>query len=141
MGRTANPDKQIAELLFESGNRKDEVEILDVNEVEAMTLSEALEQKKMLAKRREQVMLAVDGRRLQQTVRVMDAMDVALDNMISGCSYDKDGNPMALSAMDFKFYSDAYKNLATTLDRVARLDSVDTGGKSGRISLEIKFGV
>lgn len=134
-----NADTQIAELLATSAKEQQEMEIVPIKDVEAMTLSEALEKKQELAKRREQVMLAIDGRRLKQTVRVMDAMDVALDNMISGVSYDKDGNIVNLTAMDFKFYSDAYKNLAGTLDRISRLDSVDSGGKSGRISLKIEF--
>lgn len=134
-----NPDTEIAELLAESVKEQQELEIVQVNDIETMTLSEALAKKQELAKRREQVMLTVDGRRLQQTIKVMDAMDIALDNMISGCSYDKDGNVINMSAADFKAYSDGYKNLSQTLERISRLDSVDSGGKSGRLSLKIEF--
>lgn len=118
-----------------------EVEILPVEQVEVMSMSQLQEEKQKLAARRNQVMLKLDGRRLDQSIKIMDAMDVALANMMNNFTFDEEGNPVQMTAMDFKFYSDAYKNLVNSLNTVSRLDSVDSGGKAGRVSLKIEFGV
>lgn len=133
---------ELAELIQESGNiESEEIELVPVEQVEVMSMSQLQEEKQKLAARRNQVMLKLDGRRLDQSIKIMDAMDVALDKMINQVSYDEEGNVVELSAMDFKFYSDAYKNLSNSLQTVSRLDSVDTGGKAGRVSLKIEFDV
>lgn len=133
---------ELAELIQESGNiESEEIELVPVEQVEIMSMSQLQEEKQKLAARRNQVMLKLDGRRLDQSIKIMDAMDVALDKMINQVSYDEEGNVVELSAMDFKFYSDAYKNLSNSLQTVSRLDSVDTGGKAGRVSLKIEFDV
>lgn len=124
---------------LELAKKENEVEILSVGEAEAMSIAKAVEEKQILSNRRQQVMLKLDGRRLEQSVKIMDAMDIALDKIINQFSFDEDGEPITMTAMDFKFYTDAYKNLSNSLREVSRLDSVDTGGKAGRISLEIKF--
>lgn len=133
---------ELAELIQESGNiESQEIELVTVEQAELMSMSQLQEEKQKLAARRNQVMLKLDGRRLDQSIKIMDAMDVALDKMINQVSYDEEGNATELSAMDFKFYSDAYKNLSNSLQTVSRLDSVDTGGKAGRVSLKIEFDV
>lgn len=132
---------ELAELIQESGELEtQEVEILPVEQVEIMSMSQLQEEKQKLAARRNEVMLKLDGRRLDQSIKVMDAMDVALDKMISQTTYDEDGNLVELGAMDFKFYSDAYKNLSNSLQTVSRLDTVDSGGKAGRINIKIEYG-
>lgn len=133
---------ELAEMIQKSAElESQEVELVPVEEVEVMSLSKLQEEKQKLAARRNQVMLRLDGRRLDQSVKIMDAMDVALDKMISQTTYDEEGNGVELSAMDFKFYSDAYKNLSNSLTTVSRLDSVDSGGRAGRVSLKIEFDV
>lgn len=132
---------ELAEMIQESAElESEEVELVPVEQVEVMSMTQLQEEKQKLAARRNEVMLKLDGRRLDQSIKVMDAMDVALDKMISQTTYDEDGNPVELGAMDFKFYSDAYKNLSNSLQTVSRLDSVDTGGKAGRINIKIEYG-
>lgn len=133
---------ELASMIQESADLENqEVEILPVEQVEVMSMSQLQEEKQKLAARRNQVMLKLDGRRLDQSIKIMDAMDVALANMINNFTFDEEGNPVQMTAMDFKFYSDAYKNLVNSLNTVSRLDSVDSGGKAGRVSLKIEFGV
>ncbi len=135
-------ETEIAELIQESAElESEEVELVPVEQVEVMSLSQLQEEKQKLAARRNQVMLKLDGRRLDQSVKVMDAMDVALTNMMNNFTFDEEGKPVQLTAMDFKFYSDAYKNLVSSLNTISRLDSVDSGGKAGRVSLKIEFDV
>ena len=135
-------DIELAEMINESAKlESQEVELVTTEQVEVMSMAQLQDEKQKLASRRSQVMLKLDGRKLDQSVKIMDAMDVALDKMISQCTYDELGNVVQLSAMDFKFYSDAYKNLSNSLNTVSRLDSVDSGGKAGRVSLKIEFDV
>lgn len=141
MGRRKKNEIEIANLVQEAGKLSEqEVEIIPVEQAEVMSMTQVVEEKQALAARRQEVMLKLDGRRLDQAEKVMNAMDTALDKMINQTVYDpKIGEYVDMSAMDFKFYSDAYKNLTTMLKELSRLDSVDSGGKAGRISLKIEF--
>lgn len=141
MGRRKKNEVEIANLVQEAGKLSEqEVEIIPVEQAEVMSMTQVVEEKQALAARRQEVMLKLDGRRLDQAEKVMNAMDTALDKMINQTVYDpKIGEYVDMSAMDFKFYSDAYKNLTTMLKELSRLDSVDSGGKAGRISLKIEF--
>lgn len=130
---------QLVQDNVDQAKEQQELELVEIEKVEAMTMTEALTAKQELAARRQEVMLKLDERRLTQAVKIMDAMDIALDKMIGQCTYTEDGDTVEMTAMDFKFYTDAYKNLAGILDKVSRLDSVDTGGKSTRISLKIEY--
>lgn len=133
-------DIELATLIQESTDiQKKEVEIVPVEQVEIMSMSQLQQEKQKLATQRNQVMLQMDKRRLRQAQKIMDAMDYALDSMM-GC-YDEDGQFMPVSAMDFKFYADGYKSLMNSYNLVTRIDSVDTGGKAGRVSLKIEFEV
>lgn len=141
MGRRKKNDIEIANLVQEAGKLFDqEVEIIPVEQAEVMSMTQVVEEKQALAARRQEVMLKLDGRRLEQAQKLMDAMDMALDKMINQTVYDPDNdNFINMTALDFKLYSDAYKNLTTMLKEISRLDSVDSGGKAGRISLKIEF--
>lgn len=137
-----NKDLELAALIQENTDiANQEVELVPTEEVEIMSLSQLQQEKQQLAQKRNMIMLRLDGRRLDQSIKIMDAMDVALSKMINDFVLDDDGNPVRMSAMDFKFYSDAYKNLSSSLTTVSRLDSVDSGGKAGRLSLKIEFEV
>lgn len=130
-------NNEVLDLVEKAANQEAEIELLDTDSLETMTLAECQAAKQALEKRRTMVMLQLDGRRLDQTIKIMDAMDSALDNMIG--SYDDEGHYQTPTAMDFKFYSDAYKNLVTAFEKVARLDSIDTSGTVGEINLKIEF--
>lgn len=137
-----NPQNELLQMVQENvdqAKEEQELELVEIEKVEAMTMTEAFTKKQELAARRQEVMLQLDQRRLQQAVKIMDAMDIALDKMINQYTFGENGDPVDMSAMDFKFYTDAYKNLAGILDKVARLDSVDMGNKSTRISLKIEY--
>lgn len=135
-------ETELSELVQEAGKiQLENIELVSVEKVEIMSISQLQEEKQKLAARRNQVMLKLDGRRLDQSIKLMDAMDVALDKMTNAVSLTEDGEIVEMSAMDFKFYSDAYKNLSASLNTISRLDSVDTGGKAGRVSLKIEFDV
>lgn len=135
-----NKDLELATIIQENTDiSNQEVEILPVEEVEIMSMSQLQKEKQELAQRRSQVLLKLDKRRIKQAEKIMDAMDLALDRMI-GC-YDEDGQIIEVSPMDFKFLTEGYKNLMNSYNMVTRLDSVDSGGKSGRLSLKIEFDV
>lgn len=135
-----NKDLELATIIQENTDiSNQEVEILPVEEVEIMSMSQLQKEKQELAQRRSQVLLKLDKRRIKQAEKIMDAMDLALDRMIS--CYDEDGQIIEVSPMDFKFLTEGYKNLMNSYNMITRLDSVDSGGKSGRLSLKIEFEV
>lgn len=141
MGRRKKNEIEIANLVQEAGKLSEqEVEIIPVEQAEVMSMTKVVEEKQALAARRQEVMLKLDGRRLEQAQKVMDAMGVALEKMINQTVYDpKIGEYVDMPSMDYKFYSDSYLNLTKALKEISRLDSVDSGGKAGRISLKIEF--
>lgn len=132
-----NKDLELANLIQENTDiENQEVKILPVEEVEIMSMSQLQQEKQELAQRRSQVLLKLDKRRIKQAEKIMDAMDLALDRMI-GC-YDEDGQMIEVSPMDFKFLTEGYKNLMNSYNMVTRLDSVDIGGKAGRVELRLE---
>lgn len=132
-----NKDLELATLVQENTDiSNQEVEILPVDEVEIMSMSQLQQEKQELAQRRSQVLLKLDKRRIKQAEKIMDAMDLALDRMI-GC-YDEDGQMVEVSPMDFKFLTEGYKNLMNSYNMVTRLDSVDIGGKAGSVELRLE---
>lgn len=135
-----NKDLELATLIQENTDiSNQEVEILPVEEVEIMSLSQLQKEKQELAAKRNQIMLKLDGRRLEQAIKIADAMDIAIEKMISHVTIGEDGEFVEMSAMDYKFYTESLKNLSATLQNVTRLDSVDSGGRAGRLSLKIEY--
>lgn len=114
--------------LVQSGAQ--EVEIIEDGDFEMMSMAQYQAAKNMLAERRKTVALQLDGRKLAQVNRIMDAMDRALDKMM-----DED-----VTAMDMKFYAETFDKLNRTLGTTIRLDTVDGTGKAGRLALEVQFG-
>lgn len=105
------------------------VELVTMDEIEELSLSQYQQVKKQLEVRRKNLALRLDGRKLQQAVQVMDAMDTILERMLSGSN----------TSMDFKNLSEAYERMSKSLNTISRLDSIDGAGHSARLSLEIKF--
>lgn len=108
-------------------------EIFEIEELEEMSLTQYQKAKNILTEKRKQLMLQLDSKKLQQASKIIDAMDMTLDRYFSG--YDKE----EVSAADLKFLSEAYRNMLQSLNTISRLDSVDSSGKSARLSLEIQF--
>ncbi len=127
-------ETEIAELIQESAElESEEVELVHVEQVEIMSLSQLQEEKQKLAARRSQVMLKLDGIKLKQAVMIMDRMESILNDDYEGTK-DK-----SLTAFDRKSLAEAYSKWLDSLNKISRLDSVDSSGKAGRVSLKIEF--
>lgn len=110
-------------------NKEQEIEIVENADFELLTMQQYQAEKQILAEKRKAVVLRLDGRKLAQANKIMDAMDVALEKMIDP----------ELSAMDFQFYAKSYDTLNKTLNTTIRLDTVDGSGKAARIALAVEF--
>lgn len=109
----------------------EEIELVDAEEVEELSLSSFKKKKDQLASMRQQVMLRIDQRKLQHAEKIMDAMELTLDKAIT--------NSEELTSQDMKFLAEAYDRYANALSRISRLDTVDGNGTAGLISLEIRY--
>lgn len=118
-------DKILEETRLEAQN-----EPVIIEEIEPMTMAQYQYEKNILAERRKQAVLKLDGRKLDQANRVMDAMDVILGRMFQA----------ETSNMDLNFLANAYDKLNKTMSTIVRLDSVDGSGKAQRLALEVQFG-
>lgn len=108
-------------------------EIVDLDELEEMSLVEVNKAKKQLSEKKKRLQLQLDGRKLNQATQIMDNMDMALNRMAEGWSSDN------VSAMDLKFLTEAYKNLLASLNTISRLDSIDGTGRATKLSIEVKY--
>lgn len=111
-------------------NKEQEIEIIDKPDFEMLTMQQYQAEKQLLAEKRKAVVLRLDGRKLQQANKIMDAMDATLDDLLK---HD-------VSAMDRKFLAEAFDRLNKTLQTTIRLDTVDGSGKAARIALAVEFG-
>lgn len=108
-------------------------EIVDLDELEEMSLVEVNKAKKQLSEKKKRLQLQLDGRKLKQATQIMDNMDMVLGRMAEGWSSDN------VSAMDLKFLTEAYKNLLGSLNTISRLDSIDGTGRATKLSIEVKY--
>lgn len=118
------------EVSLSIANNQQEVEIVENPDFELMTMQRYQEEKNLLAEKRKAVVLRLDGRKLAQANKIMEAMDVALDKMLEP----------GITAMDFQFLAKSYDTLNKTLNTTIRLDTVDGSGKAARIALAVEFG-
>lgn len=108
-------------------------EIVSLDELEEMSLSEVNQAKAELKRRREQLHLQLDQRKLKQTKTIMDRMERILDVM---------GDKLMevdVPTQDVKFLTDAYKTMLTSFEKISRLDSVDGTGKAAMLSIEVRY--
>lgn len=108
-------------------------EIVDVEQLEEMSLVEIQKAKAQLTERKKRLQLQLDSRKLEQAKSIMNNMDMTLNRMAEGWSSDK------VSAMDLKFLTEAYKNLLNSLNLISRLDSIDGTGRATKLSIEVKY--
>lgn len=123
-------DMGLAEQLSLAIPQTAEVEIIEENEIANLSKADYLREKNKLEQTRSLVALRLDGRKLQQVEKILDAMDNCLDGMI---------NPDA-TAMDMQAYSKAFDNLNKTLATTMRLDTIDGSGTAARLALRVQFG-
>ena len=120
----------LADQILEQTKLEAQNEPVIIEEIEPMTMAQYQYEKNILAERRKQAVLKLDGRKLDQANRVMDAMDVILGRMFQA----------ETTNMDLNFLANAYDKLNKTMSTIVRLDSVDGSGKAQRLALEVQFG-
>lgn len=113
-------------------NNQEPVELVEAEEIHEMSLSELKREKDLLAARRQQLMLRLDGEKLNQALRINEAMNIAIEKVIQAA---EDGN-----AQDFKYFMEGYERLVKCSSMITRLDSVDGTGKAARLALQVDFG-
>ena len=113
-------------------NNQEPVELVEAEEIHEMSLSELKREKDLLAARRQQLMLRLDGEKLNQALRINEAMNVAIEKVIEAAEV---GN-----AQDFKYFMEGYERLVKCSSMITRLDSVDGTGKAARLALQVDFG-
>lgn len=112
------------------------VDLFDLENLDNMSYAEFKEKKDMLSLLRQRVYLQVDGRKLQQLVKVMDTMDNILDRMMD-VSIDEDGMPCVPSSKDINNYAAALKYLSDIMKNLGRLDTIDGYGTAREINIQI----
>lgn len=113
-------------------NNQEPVELVEAEEIHEMSLSELKREKDLLAARRQQLMLHLDGEKLKQALKINEAMNVSIERVIQAA---EDGN-----AQDFKYFMEGYERLVKCSSMITRLDSVDGTGKAARLALQVDFG-
>lgn len=113
-------------------NNQEPVELVEAEEIHEMSLSELKREKDLLAARRQQLMLRLDGEKLNQALKINEAMNVAIGKVIEAA---ESGN-----AQDFKYFMEGYERLVKCSSMITRLDSVDGTGKAARLALQVDFG-
>lgn len=112
---------------------KVEAEILDVKDIEEMSLSDIENAKKYLELKRKQVQVHLDGKKLQQAITIMKNTDLILDKMYNGII---DGS---MSCLDIKLLSDAYEKMNRSLNMLSRFDTMDSNGGAAMINIEVRW--
>lgn len=108
------------------------VELVEAEEIHEMSLSELKREKDLLAARRQQLMLRLDGEKLNQALRINEAMNVSIQKVIEAAESGQ--------AQDFKYFMEGYERLVKCSSMITRLDSVDGTGKAARLALQVDFG-
>ncbi len=118
---------------------KQQVDLFDMDNLEEMSFTEFKEKKDMLSALRQQVMLQVDGRKLQQTIKVMDNIDMILDRMMT-IDIDENGKPRKATAKELQAYGAAIRDLSAFMKTSTRLDTIDGYGTAAEIHIKIENG-
>lgn len=113
-------------------NNQEPVELVEAEEIHEMSLSELKREKDLLAARRQQLMLRLDGEKLNQAMKISEAMSISIDRIIDVATNG--------DAQDYKYLVEGYERLLKSLNMICRLDSVDGTGKAARLALQVDFG-
>lgn len=103
------------------------IELIDVDRLETMSVDEFKQQKDLLANMRQQVMLHVDGKKLEENLKVLAVMDKIFDIMINS-----DLKPSEMNA-----YTKSLRDLSAMLPNFSRMDTIDGYGGSKRFYIDI----
>lgn len=108
--------------------------VTDVEEIKEMTLSMKKENERQLANLRNNVLLKLDKRKMEEVKVISDVMDGVLLKMFENIDKVK-----METAMDYKFMSEAYSKLAEARQKATRLDTVNSDGAAGKVKLAVRF--
>lgn len=103
------------------------IELIDVDRLETMSVDEFKQQKDLLANMRQQVMLHVDGKKLEENLKVLAVMDKIFDIMINS-----DLKPSEMNA-----YTKSLRDLSAMLPNFSRMDTIDGYGGSKRFYIDV----
>lgn len=131
-------DIELLEMLEEAQNAELAlIPIEDLDEVPIMPLELVQRQKDILAEQKKRLMLQMDGKKLQESVKVLGGME-SITDILTDVDVLKRVKENTKTAMDVKFLADAYGKLADNMKNLQRLDSVDGQGNAGRIMLQLQ---
>lgn len=127
----AKLDKEVEDTDFSMVEVLGNGDFLSPQEIEQKTRS-------LLAERKKQVMLTLDGKKLQEALKIIDGMQAYSEILFDPDVMDRvKGN--IKTSMDLKFLSDAYKTMSDKLQMLMRLDTIDSDGTAGEINLAIHY--
>ena len=106
---------------------------------EILSPSELIQkQKELLAERRKQIQFIMDGKKLEEAMKVMIGMQ-GITDVFSDLDVMKRVKDNTNTAMDLKFLSEAYSKLAEKLSMLQRLDTIDSDGTAKRLNLSLSY--
>lgn len=113
--------------------------VIDTFNGEILSPSELIQkQKELLAERRRQIQFIMDGKKLEEAMKVMIGMQ-GITDVFSDMEVMKRVKANTNTAMDLKFLSEAYSKLAEKLSMLQRLDTIDSDGTAKRLNLSLTY--
>lgn len=113
--------------------------VIDTFNGEILSPSELIQkQKELLAERRRQIQFIMDGKKLEEAMKVMIGMQ-GITDVFSDMEVMKRVKANTNTAMDLKFLSEAYSKLAEKLSMLQRLDTIDSEGTAKRLNLSLTY--
>lgn len=95
-------------------------------------------QKELLSERRKQIQIVMDGKKLEEAMKVMIGMQ-GITDVFSDSDVMESVKRNTKSPMDLKFLAEAYSKLADKLPLLQRLDTVDGEGTARKINLSVSY--
>ncbi len=117
---------------LQSRTEKVKAEIVSLDDLEWMSVSEVNEAKEQLRKRKQRLQLEIDKQKMDQQSGIMT-------NMMKFLNLIGQGLDNGASAMDLKLLTDGYNNQLKALNTISRLDSIDGTGKAAMLSIEVRY--
>lgn len=117
---------------------KDPVKLLEIAELEELTIGELQAIKTYLSNQREILKLRMDNEKLKQAVKINDMINKTIDRFLgykNGQKIDEE-----LSPMDDRNIAETLKRLLESYNMIKRFDSIDSTGTPQRLSIEVRFG-
>lgn len=132
-------DYSMDSLLFDETSEIEKYEgdteiVTDVEDIKEMTLSMKKENERQLTNIRNNVLLRLDKRKMQEIEIISDVMDGILGKM-----YQNILDIEVKTAYDRKMLADAYGKLQEARQKATRLDTINGTGAAGKVKLAVRF--